>query len=113
MAIGLLCCRLAMVAFIIPYVFIYHPGLLLIGSAEAIALDLGSATLAVIALVAAAEGYLFVPLSPLMRALFGIAGLLLITTRMIPASLGLALLIGLSLWLWSGRGLVRWGGTKV
>ena len=103
MAIGLLCCRLAMIAFIIPYVFIYHPGLLLIGSAQTIVLDLASATLAVIALVAATEGYLFVPLPPLVRPLFGIAGLLLITTRMIPASIGLALLIAPSLWLWNNR----------
>src|SRR6185437_5519850 len=114
MAIGLLCCRLAIVAFIIPFVFIYHPGLLLIGSPQTIALDLASATLAVIALVAATEGYLFVPLPSLMRALFGVAGLLLITTRMIPASIGLALLVALSLWLWSGRRvLARWGGSKV
>jgi len=114
MAIGLLCCRLAIVAFIIPFVFIYHPGLLLIGSPQTIALDLASATLAVIALVAATEGYLFVPLQPLMRALFGVAGLLLITTRLIPASIGLALLVALSLWLWSGRRvLARWGGSKV
>lgn len=108
MSIGLLCCRLAMIAFIIPYVFIYHPGLLLIGSYQTIALDLLSATLAVVALVAATEGYLFMPLPPLMRPLFGIAGLLLITARMIPASIGLALLVVLSLWLWSRRrGVVR------
>jgi len=114
MAIGLLCCRLAMIAFIIPYVFIYHPGLLLIGSPRMIALDLASATLAVVALVAATEGYLFGKLPTLVRALFGLAGLLLITTRLIPASLGLALLIALSLWLWSGRrGFVRWRGSKL
>jgi TRAP transporter 4TM/12TM fusion protein len=114
MAIGLLCCRLAVVAFIIPFVFIYHPGLLLIGSTQTIVLDLASAMLAVVALVAATEGYVFVPLPPLMRPLFGIAGLLLITTRMIPASIGLALLVALSLWLWSGRrGLIGLGGSKV
>ena len=42
MAIGLLCCRLAMVAFIIPFVFIYHPGLLLIGPPAAIATSIGA-----------------------------------------------------------------------
>lgn len=114
MAIGLLCCRLAIVAFIIPFVFIYHPGLLLIGNTQTIVLDLVSATLAVIALVAATEGYMFAPLPLLMRPLFGLAGLLLITTRMVPASIGLVLLATLSLWLWSGRrGLIRWGGSKV
>ena len=63
---------------------------------------------------AATEGYMFAPLPLIMRPLFGLAGLLLITTRMVPASIGLVLLATLSLWLWSGRrGLIRWGGGKV
>ena len=58
MAIGLLCCRLAVVAFVIPFVFIYHEGLLLIGPPAAIATSIVSASLAVVALVSASEGYL-------------------------------------------------------
>ena len=113
MAIGLTCCRLAMVAFIIPFVFIYHPGLLLIGSPSGVVFDLASATLAVIALVAATEGYMLAPLSPVWRGVFGAAGLLLITTQTIPGLLGLALLVGGGLWLWSERrGAVAGSGGK-
>jgi len=103
MAIGLTCCRLAMVAFIIPFVFIYHPGLLLIGTTSAVIFDLASATLAVVALVAATEGYLLAPLSLVWRGVFGVAGLLLITTQTIPGLLGLALLVIAGLWLWGQR----------
>ena len=107
MAIGLLCCRLAVVAFVIPFVFIYHEGLLLIGSPAAIAISIASASLAVVALVSASEGYLFVPLSMPWRALMLLAGALLITTQIVPALLGGLLLLCGGGWLWAGqRGLV-------
>lgn len=107
MAIGLLCCRLAMVAFLIPFVFIYHPGILLIGDTTTVTTALVSATLAVIALVSASEGYLFRPLPVAWRLLFGVAGFLLITTQMLPALLGGLLLLLGGTWLWAeGRGLI-------
>jgi TRAP transporter 4TM/12TM fusion protein len=113
MAIGLLCCRLALVAFIIPFVFIYHEGLLLIGTPATIAVSLLSATLAVIALVSASEGYLFAALSLPWRALFLVAGMLLITTKILPALLGGALLLGGGAWLWAGqKRLIGAGGGR-
>lgn len=92
MAIGLLCCRLAIVAFLIPFVFIYHPGILLIGDTTTIVVSCASAILAVVGLVSASEGYLVVPLSMVRRVLFAAAGFLLITTQLVPALIGLALL---------------------
>lgn len=113
LAIGLLCCRLAVVAFVIPFVFIYHEGLLLIGSPATIAISIGSASLAVVALVSASEGYLFVPLSIPWRALMLLAGGLLITTQIVPALLGGLLLLGSGGWLWVGqRGLVGRANTR-
>ena len=113
MAIGLLCCRLAVVAFVIPFVFIYHEGLLLIGSPAAIAISIVSASLAVVALVSASEGYLFVALSMPWRALMLLAGGLLITTQIVPALLGGLLLLGSGGWLWAGqRGLVGRANTR-
>jgi TRAP transporter 4TM/12TM fusion protein len=103
MSIGLVCCRLALVAFIIPFVFIYHPGLLLIGDAGTIALALAGGVLAVVALVAGTEGYLFVPLSWFWRLLFGIAGMLMITTQELPALIGVFLLLFGGAWLWGER----------
>jgi TRAP transporter 4TM/12TM fusion protein len=113
MAIGLLCCRLAVVAFVIPFVFIYHEGLLLIGSSSAIALSIVSASLAVVALVSASEGYLFVVLTTPWRALMLLAGGLLITTQIVPALLGGLLLLCGGSWLWAGqRGLVSRAQTR-
>lgn len=113
MAIGLLCCRLAVVAFVIPFVFIYHEGLLLIGPPAAIATSIVSASLAVVALVSASEGYLFVALSIPWRALMVLAGALLITTQIAPALLGGLLLLCGGGWLWAGqRGLIGWTQTR-
>jgi TRAP transporter 4TM/12TM fusion protein len=78
MAIGLQCCRLAIVAFIIPYVFIYNPGVLLIGSVADVVLSIVTATIAIVALVCAQEGYLGRPLG--------------VTTRLLLVALGLALM---------------------
>jgi TRAP transporter 4TM/12TM fusion protein len=108
MAIGLLCCRLALVAFLIPFVFIYHPGILFIGTPAAIALGVTVSTLAVIALVSASEGYLIVALTPGWRVLFGAAGLLLISTQPWPALAGGVLLLSGGAWLW----IKRKGETK-
>jgi TRAP transporter 4TM/12TM fusion protein len=103
LAIGVLCCRLAVVAFIIPFVFIYHPGILFIGEPMQIAASVTSSTLAVFALVSASEGYMFVPLPPYWRVLFGVAGALLITTQVLPAVIGGLLLFGGGAWLWAGQ----------
>jgi TRAP-type uncharacterized transport system fused permease subunit len=109
MTIGLVCCRLAMVAFIIPFVFIYHPGLLLLGDAKTIALELAGGVLAVVALVAGTEGYLFVPLPGPWRVFFGVAGTLMITTQILPVLLGFFLLLFGGGWLWAERrGLLGW-----
>jgi hypothetical protein len=61
-----------------------------------------AATFAVIALVSASEGYLFVALPIAWRALFLVAGVLLITMQALPALLGCLLLLGGGGgWLWA------------
>jgi TRAP-type uncharacterized transport system fused permease subunit len=63
----------------------------------------------VVALVAASEGYLLMPLPMPWRALFGVAGALLITTQALPALIGFLLLLFGGLWLWGERkGVIRW-----
>jgi TRAP transporter 4TM/12TM fusion protein len=109
MSIGLVCCRLAMVAFIIPFVFIYHPGLLLMGDAKTISVSLAGGVLAVVALVAGTEGYMFMPLAAPWRIFFGVAGTLLITTQKLPVLIGFFLLLFGGAWLWGERkGLIGW-----
>jgi TRAP-type uncharacterized transport system fused permease subunit len=103
MTIAVLCCRLAVVAFIIPFVFIYQPGVLLIGTLADVVLAIGSATVAVAALVCAIEGYAFGPIGRLARALLLVAGVLLIVPVRASALAGAVLLVFLAARLWLQR----------
>ncbi|MEP7029679.1 MAG: TRAP transporter fused permease subunit, partial [Pseudolabrys sp.] len=103
MMIALMCCRLAIVAFVIPFVFIYHPGILFIGTPGEIALAVTTSTLAVVALVGASEGYMFMALPVTWRVFFGVAGTLLITSQQMPVLIGGFLLLFGGLWLWAER----------
>ncbi len=101
--VGFLCCRLALVAFVIPFVFITDPSLLLMGSPGAIAVGMLSPLAGVIALVAALEGYLTRPIAKGMRMGLGLAGAALITTNLVAISLGAVLLVGLLVLHFLGR----------
>lgn len=87
MAIAVQCCRLAMVAFIIPYVFIYNPSILMIGPTWDVVLSVVTATIAIIALVFAQEGYAARPLGPVTRLLLAAFGLALFSGQALLAIL--------------------------
>lgn len=70
--------RLAFVAFLVPFGFVYAPELLLQGEPLDIALKLGSAAAGICLLSAAFESFLFVPLRAWMRPLLAAIGLYLI-----------------------------------
>ncbi|HWK95292.1 MAG TPA: TRAP transporter fused permease subunit [Pseudolabrys sp.] len=78
LAIAVQCCRLAIVAFIIPYIFIYNTGVLMIGSAANIAFSVVTATAGVVALVCAQEGFISKPIGAAIRLLLAVAGLALL-----------------------------------
>jgi TRAP transporter 4TM/12TM fusion protein len=100
MAIGVLCCRLAIVAFLIPFVFIYHQGVLLIGTPAEIAIAAVGSTVGVFALVAAQEGYLFKRISGPWRAALLLAGGLLLMPSWTLTAIGAALLAAIIVALW-------------
>jgi TRAP transporter 4TM/12TM fusion protein len=93
--------RLGIVAYIVPFVFVYHPALILDGPAGEIAVTLVSASVGVILLGIACAGYLFRPLGWMRRAWAVLAALLLILPpqEWVPVLLidvvGLALGLGL------------------
>jgi TRAP transporter 4TM/12TM fusion protein len=70
--------RLGIVAYIVPFVFVYHPALILEGSPIDVALTLVTASAGVILMGIGCAGYLFRPLGWPQRAWAGLAGLLLI-----------------------------------
>lgn len=103
MKIAVQCCRLAIIAFLIPYIFIYNPALLMIGPTWKIVFAVVCAVIAVAALVSATEGYLFGPINPVWRVLLLVAGVLLLIGQITTAFIGGALVLGVVPWIWSRR----------
>ncbi len=99
--------RLAIAAYVVPFVFALHPALILQGTAREIILAALTASLGVILLGAGCAGYLFRPLGWGKRGLLWLAGLLMLLPAwsgawlMVDAA-GLALGLLVALWEWSG-----------
>ena len=66
-----------MIAYIVPFLFIFFPGLLFKGTALSILIAVATALLGCFALSAALSGYLFKRLNPLMRIILVLAGVAL------------------------------------
>jgi TRAP transporter 4TM/12TM fusion protein len=86
--IAALAVKFALAAFIVPFVFVYAPELLLQGPWHATLLALGTAVPGFIILAAAIEGFLFRPLAGWQRLLLGAAGLALVLPSMRLAVIG-------------------------
>lgn len=67
--------RLGIVAYIIPFMFVYNPALLLVGSAGEVVRSCITSLLGVIALSGATMGFLFRRMTPIERILMGGAGI--------------------------------------
>jgi len=89
---GWISCKLALAGFIVPFVFIYKPALMIHNSGI---VDIAIATLttifAVTALAAATEGFLFAKMNWLTRILLIVAGVLMIFPELILGGSGFAL----------------------
>jgi TRAP transporter 4TM/12TM fusion protein len=99
--------RLGIVAYIVPFVFVYHPALILKGTAGDIVLAVGTATVGVFFLSVGCAGYLFRSLRLGKRALISLCGLLLIPPPLsgiwlVANTLGFA--VGLLMILWERNG---------
>lgn len=65
-------------AYIVPFMFVYSPELILIGRPEMIAFDIASAFAAIWLISAGSVGYALRPIEGLERAAFGVSGVLLL-----------------------------------
>lgn len=81
--------KLGIIAFIVPFFFVYEPALLLKGSLADIGLAIISASLGLIALAAGLQGYLLKNASLWQRAVLVAAGLMLIIPGIITDVIGL------------------------
>jgi TRAP-type uncharacterized transport system fused permease subunit len=84
--------RFGLISFIVPYMLVYGPGLMMSGPlVEIIRVTIG-ATIGVLGFAVAIQGYGLTDCTPLERALALIGGILLIDTRLITDLAGLGLL---------------------
>lgn len=95
--------RLGIVAFVVPFVFVYDPRLLFIGPVGEILLSTLSALIGVLALSVALEGYLFTRCNGLQRLFAAVAGMIMIIPGWITDFVGVGLLIVVVLWQWYAR----------
>jgi TRAP-type uncharacterized transport system fused permease subunit len=78
MKVGWRACQLGWPAFALPFIFVWSPALLLIGTPLEIAIGVASATVGVWLGSAALSGYLFRELGALQRGLFAVAAVMLL-----------------------------------
>jgi TRAP transporter 4TM/12TM fusion protein len=90
-------CRLGLVVYILPYMFVYNNALLLKGGMSEIIISAVTAFIGVYALACGIQGYMFRPARIYERVLFFVAALGLIKPGWISDLVGLALLAGLVL----------------
>lgn len=109
---GLVAFRMALPAFIMPYLFATSPALLLDGAAGTVIQAVVTATIGIMCFVAAFEGYLLVWWPAVSRVLLGTAALLLLDPGVITDIVG-TLLIALAVMVYLVQGFVRKASTAL
>ena len=89
--------RIGAAGYIVPFMFVYEPALLMIGPWYVTAVALASAVIGVIALAASLHGYLLAALSMWQRAVLFVAAILLIAPELISSIVGLLLLAAVAI----------------
>ena len=97
--IGWTAFRLGIAAYIVPFMFVYGPPLLLEDSVLKVLLAVATASIGIFALAVAAEGWFRKRLNILERVLSFAAALLLIFPGWVTDSVGLGLIVLLALWV--------------
>lgn len=85
--------RLGIAGFVVPYVFVYQPGLLLMGTIPEILISVVSCTIGIIALSGALQGYLLGSLSKIEIGMLYVVAIGLITPNVILDIVGYALFV--------------------
>ena len=90
--VGFAAWRLALAAFVVPYMFAYGPELLMCGTVAESIIPFITAMLGCLCLASALEGYMLEDLSIPLRVLCGVAALLLINTGTVTDIIGICIL---------------------
>ena len=89
--------RIGAAGYIVPFMFVYEPALLMIGTWYVTAVALASAVIGVITLAASLHGYLLAALSIWQRAALFVAAILLIAPELISSIVGLLMLAAVAI----------------
>jgi TRAP transporter 4TM/12TM fusion protein len=89
--------RVGAAGYIVPFMFIYEPALLMIGPWYVTAVALASAVIGVIVLAASLHGYLIAALSMWQRVLLFITAILLIAPELVSSIVGLVVLVAVAI----------------
>jgi len=98
--------RLGLASFIIPFIFVFSPALLGIGPVSQMIVDTAAAFIGVLALAAALIGWLFIVMNIFLRLTLFTGAIMMIMPGLLGDSLGLALIMGVTVFCWSRRRLV-------
>jgi TRAP-type uncharacterized transport system fused permease subunit len=101
--IGWASCRLALVAFIMPFMFVYQPGLLLDGSVGTILISVFTSAIGIACLAAAIEGWLVKNLNMFERLLIFAAGISMIFPQTYMDIIGILLALLITIPKFFGR----------
>jgi TRAP transporter 4TM/12TM fusion protein len=108
-AIGFTAVRLAIAAFAVPFIFVYRPALLMIGSPVEILLAFFVGIIVVAALASALEGWMLIRLNVFQRVLLTLGAIALIPSNFL-MNVGAIVFMGLVL-IWQGKGKREYGGA--
>jgi TRAP transporter 4TM/12TM fusion protein len=87
--------RLAIAAFIVPYMFCFNPAMLLIDTTPIMVIQIAiTAVIGIFGIASGLEGYCFANMNPIIRVIIVAGGLLLIHTGAVSDIIGLVVVIG-------------------
>jgi TRAP-type uncharacterized transport system fused permease subunit len=89
--------RVGAAGYIVPFMFIYEPALLMIGPWYVTALAFASAVVGVMALAASLHGYLIAPLVMWQRVVLFVTAILLIAPELLSSIVGLIVLVAIAI----------------
>jgi TRAP transporter 4TM/12TM fusion protein len=98
---GMIAMRVGFLSFVLPFIFVYHNSLLLIGPVWKIVFDIGSAAIAIIFIGAGFEGFLLKQTTIYERVLFIVGGGLLLWPGLVNGVVGAALIVATFFWHYS------------
>lgn len=105
MKVAIVACRLALVAFIVPFMFVYGPALILVGSAGSIAFAIVTALIGVYAIGVSLEGYFLSRINIVNRVILFGGAILLIMVGWVTSLIGFAIISAVLLYEWKIKAL--------